>query len=34
MTSFATTETDITRFADGIQHFTQPIAPHDHNVGA
>jgi threonine aldolase len=34
MTSFATTETDFTRFADGIQHFTQPIARDDHNVAA
>jgi len=32
MTSFATTKADVTRFADGVQHFTRPVAPDEHHV--
>ena len=34
MTSFATTDADITRFADGVHHFTRPIARDEHTVAA
>jgi hypothetical protein len=31
---FATTEADIARFADGVQHFTRPIARDEREVAA
>ena len=32
MTSFATTEADVVRFADGVQHFTRPSARDEHRA--
>jgi hypothetical protein len=34
MTSFATTEADVARFADGVHHFTRPITRDEDNVAA
>jgi threonine aldolase len=34
MTSFATTETDVARFAEGVQHFTRPTARDERTVAA
>jgi threonine aldolase len=34
MTSFATTEPDVARFADGVRHFARPTARNEHTVAA
>jgi threonine aldolase len=34
MTSFATTDADVARFADGVRHFTRPIGRDEHRAAA